>query len=150
MGHMGHMDHTDHIAHIAHIALTTHIQVLFNMESFIKDNEITVIVCQDFYTKSIVLKTIYWYSDAFQIECTSKENKFIITMKSVDAKSKSELEDYLLKFTRDLIDFELRQVVRDETSLIQQLLVAKAFSNEQFIDAPETEVSDPLGFDVSK
>jgi His-Xaa-Ser system protein HxsD len=57
-----------------------------------------------------------------------------------------ELPYYLQKLERDLVDFHLRDLVSKETGNIRTLLVAKAFSNGEFDEAPPGEVSDPVGF----
>ena len=57
-----------------------------------------------------------------------------------------ELDLYLQKLERDLIDFQLRDTITKETQNVRDLLVAKAFSNGEFDEEPPGEVSDPVGF----
>lgn len=40
-----------------------------------------------------------------------------------------ELESMLLRLKRDLIDFNLRDIVAKETRTVRELLIAKAFSS---------------------
>jgi His-Xaa-Ser system protein HxsD len=60
---------------------------------------------------------------------------------------KKNLELYQQKLERDLIDFNLRDIVTKETQNVRDLLIAKAFSNGEFDEEPRGEVSDPVGFD---
>jgi hypothetical protein len=64
--------------------------------------------------------------------------------------SSDELENLLLKVERDLVDFNLRDIVTKETQNVRDLLIAKAFSNGEFDELPPGEVSDPVGFNVNQ
>jgi His-Xaa-Ser system protein HxsD len=63
---------------------------------------------------------------------------------------KEQLEELLQKLERDLIDFNLRDIVTKETKNIRDLLTAKAFSNGEFDELPPGEISDPVGFNVNE
>jgi hypothetical protein len=64
--------------------------------------------------------------------------------------SQEQLEILLQKLERDLIDFNLRDIVTKETKNIRDLLTAKAFSNGEFDELPPGELSDPVGFNVNE
>jgi hypothetical protein len=64
--------------------------------------------------------------------------------------SSDELENLLLKVERDLVDFNLRDIVTKETQNVRDLLIAKAFSNGEFDELPPGEVSDPVGFNPNE
>jgi hypothetical protein len=55
-----------------------------------------------------------------------------------------------LKLERDLVDFNLRDIVTKETQNVRDLLIAKAFSNGEFDELPPGDVSDPVGFNVNQ
>ena len=57
-----------------------------------------------------------------------------------------DLQFYQQKLTRDLIDFNLRDIVTKETQNVRDLLIAKAFSHGEFYEVPVGEVSDPVGY----
>jgi His-Xaa-Ser system protein HxsD len=64
--------------------------------------------------------------------------------------SSDELENLLLKVERDLVDFNLRDIVTKETQNVRDLLIAKAFSNGEFDELPPGDVSDPVGFNPTE
>jgi His-Xaa-Ser system protein HxsD len=62
----------------------------------------------------------------------------------------ANLEDVLLKLERDLLDFNLRDIVTKETKNIRDILIAKAFSHGEFDELPPGEISDPVGFNINQ
>lgn len=118
----------------------------------IKDNEIIVFADTSLYTKDSIFKCIYWYGDKFHTNISfADSNTYKISIKSVSTKqlNEIELEQLLLKLERDLVDFNLRDIVTKETQNLRDLLIAKAFSNGEFDELPPGEVSDPVGFSVN-
>ena len=117
--------------------------------SFIKDGVIVAHVDAKLFSREAVVKTLYWFGDKFlsDIQLTN-EHCFRIQLKPLQSAQLKEedLEFYLLKFQRDLIDFDLREIVHKETANVRSLLVAKAFSNGEFDEDPPGEVSDSVGF----
>ena len=79
-------------------------------------------------------------------------NTYKISLKPMtDNPISGELAEKLLqKLERDLIDFNLRDIVTKETKNIRDLLTAKAFSNGEFDELPIGELSDPVGFNVNE
>lgn len=45
-----------------------------------------------------------------------------------------------------MIDFKLRDIVSKETKTIRELIIAKAFAYYEEDQSPDTEISDPVGF----
>jgi hypothetical protein len=56
---------------------------------------------------------------------------------------------YLQKLERDLVDFNVRDIVTKETQNVRDLLIAKAFSNGEYDELPPGEISDPVGYDIN-
>ncbi len=102
------------------------------------------------FSKDIVLKTMYWFGDKFLIDINTKEDNFLISLKPLSSLklSNEDLEHYLQKVQRDLIDFSLRDIINKETTNIRELLIAKAFSNGEYDETPPGEISDPVGFKI--
>ena len=98
--------------------------------NFIKENEIIVFV-----------KVSFEDTHTYRI-CISPQSNSNIKL--------DELELYQQKLERDLIDFNLRDIVTKETMNIRDLLIAKAFSNGEFDESPRSDVSDPVGFNVNE
>jgi His-Xaa-Ser system protein HxsD len=117
------------------------------------DGEIAVYCETSLYTKNSVFKCLYWYGDKFHTSVGfADENTYKITIrpKSDISFESEDFELYLLKLQRDLVDFNLRDIVTNETKTIRELVIAKAFSNGEFDEDPVGEISDPVGFDILK
>lgn len=119
----------------------------------IKDNEIIIFADTALYSKDSIFKCLYWYGDKFHVNISFADSKtFRISIKPLDVIpfSKEELEYFQHKLQRDLIDFNLRDIVTKETTNIRDLLIAKAFSNGEFDELPPGELSDHVGFNVNE
>lgn len=115
----------------------------------VKDGEIFVFADSKIFSNETILKCLYWFGEKFHTDFFLADNEtFTISLKPLaNANVKDdELDLYLQKLERDLIDFQLRNTITKETQNIRDLLVAKAFSNGEFDEAPPGEVSDPVGF----
>ena len=119
----------------------------------IKDNEIIVFADTVLYSKDSIFKCLYWYGDKYHTNLSfADSNTYRVSVKptSTTQLSSGELENLLLKVERDLVDFNLRDIVTKETQNVRDLLIAKAFSNGEFDELPPGEVSDPVGFNVNQ
>jgi His-Xaa-Ser system protein HxsD len=119
----------------------------------IKNNEIIVFADADLYSKESIFKCLYWYGEKFHTNFSFADNKtYRISIKPISTilLSSNELESLLQKLERDIIDFNLRDIVTKETQNVRDLLIAKAFSNGEFDELPPGEVSDPVGFNVNQ
>jgi len=119
----------------------------------IKDNEVIVFADTTLYSKDSIFKCLYWYGDKFHTKVSfADSNTYRVSVKPISKTqlSSDELENLLLKVERDLVDFNLRDIVTKETQNVRDLLIAKAFSNGEFDELPPGEVSDPVGFNVNQ
>ena len=119
----------------------------------VKDSEIIVFADLNIFSKDSIFKCLYWYSGKYHTNISSiKDNILKISIKPVSAiqPSLQEGEELLLKLERDLIDFNLRDIVTKETKNIRDLLIAKAFSNGEFDELPPGDISDPVGFNINE
>jgi len=117
--------------------------------NFIEGNQINVFVDKNIFSQETILKTLYWYGDKFHTNISFTENgtyQVSLMPLSTSLIQADELELYLQKFERDLIDFSLRATITNETRNIRELLLAKAFSFGEFDELPPGDVSDPVGF----
>jgi His-Xaa-Ser system protein HxsD len=115
----------------------------------IQNGEIIAVADGTLYSSKTVFKCIYWFGDKFHVNVQQESSReYVITLRPMpDANiPEGELFYYLQKLERDLVDFHLREIVSKETGSIRELLVAKAFSNGEYDEAPPGEVSDPVGF----
>lgn len=119
----------------------------------IKDNEIIVFADTSLFSKDSIFKCLYWYGDKFHTHVSfADSNTFRVSVKPISTNrlSQQEQENLLLKLERDLVDFNLRDIVTKETQNVRDLLIAKAFSNGEFDELPLGDVSDPVGFNVNQ
>jgi His-Xaa-Ser system protein HxsD len=116
----------------------------------IDGNEIIFYVDSSIYSKDGLFKCLYWYGDKFHISINMEDAFFKISLIPQQGSSVelSDLTLYLQKLERDVIDFNLRDIVTKETKNIRELLIAKAFSNGEFDELPPGEISDPVGFKI--
>lgn len=117
--------------------------------NYIKGSEINVFADASIFNKEAIMKCLYWYGDKFHVDLQLNNSGFYnISLRlheSLETKP-GDLEFYLQKLERDLIDYSLRDIISRETKNIRDLLVAKAFSNGEFDEEPQGNVSDPVGF----
>ena len=122
-------------------------------KNYIKDGEINVFADASLFSTDVIFKCLYWYGERFHTTVTligSHTYSILLKPLGVVGTSETELDIYLQKFERDLIDYQLRRMITKETQNVRDLLVAKAFSNGEFDEEPPGDVSDPVGFDPNK
>jgi His-Xaa-Ser system protein HxsD len=121
-------------------------------ENHYENNEIVVFADLKLYSRDGIFKCLYWYGDKYNVKIgTVEEGVLRIEVKplSDEILSKEQCEILLSKLERDLIDFNLRDIVSKETKNIRELLIAKAFSNGDFDENPPGNISDPVGFNIN-
>lgn len=121
---------------------------MFRKNEIIND-EIIVYADASLYSKDSLFKCLYWYGDKFHTNISFyNETTYRVSIKQINENNLSEdkLNEILFKLERDLIDFNLRDIVSKETQNVRDLLIAKAFSNGEFDELPPGEVTDPIGF----
>jgi His-Xaa-Ser system protein HxsD len=122
-----------------------------NRKNDIKGNEIVIYADSTLYSRDAVFKCMYWYGDKFHTNVSMDAGFYVISLVPLEGflAEIGELNLYMQKLERDLIDFNLRDIVTKETKNVRDLLIAKAFSNGEFEESPPGEISDPVGFDVT-
>ena len=118
----------------------------------VSGNEIIVYADSSLYSKESIFKCLYWYGNEYHTSILSVDGgmyRISVMPRTTDNLSSDDLDNLLLKVERDLIDFNLRDIVSKETKNIRELLIAKAFSNGEFDEAPPGEIADPVGFNIN-
>lgn len=119
----------------------------------IRNGEIIAFFDSNMFSKEVIFKCLYWFGDKFHTNVEQHNDiayRLILRpLNSVSLKDE-ELDYYLQKLERDIIDFHLRDIVNKETKNVRDLLIAKAFSNGEFDENPPGDVSDLIGFDPSQ
>ena len=115
------------------------------MKTEILNNELLLFIEREVYNEDVLHKCFYWYGGNFNVDISIISDKLFL-VKLQPHSEKADLENTLQKIKRDLIDFKLRDIVTKETKTIRELIIAKAFAYCDLEYDPETEVSDPVGF----
>ncbi len=99
------------------------------------------------YSQEVIFKCVYWYGGDYEVDIIDHTAaSYCIRFQNLP--SEVDLPMLITNVKRDLNDFKLREIVQQETHTIRDLLVAKAFAYEDQDEiTPETEISDPVGFD---
>jgi His-Xaa-Ser system protein HxsD len=100
------------------------------------------------YSKDAIFKCLYWYANDFECKVDIEDDYYIVEFHSKHDADEQLIEKFKEKFSSDIIDFNLRDIVAKETETIRNLLVAKAFSHGEYDETPPGEISDPVGFEV--
>jgi len=120
------------------------------MNNNIDNGLITIFLDSLLFSKDSIFKCLYWYGDRFHTTVSLIDNgtKYMVTIKPFESSANvgGDLKLYQLKLERDFIDFNLRDIVTKETQNVKDLLIAKAFSNGEFDESPQGNLSDPVGF----
>lgn len=120
-------------------------------ENGIEGQKIVVYADKRIYTKNSIIKCLYWYGGTFRTTLELQdEATFKITLQLINEVNddKLELQYYLQKLERDLLDFQLREIVVKQTKTVRELLIAKAFANYAELQSPPGDIADPVGFDA--
>lgn len=98
------------------------------------------------FSKEAILKTLYWYGDRFISTVNYSSGFYHLKLEPITSISEDEIKSAFSKLSQDLIDFQLRQLIHQETQNIRDLITAKAFSDGALDNLPEGDISDPVGF----
>ncbi len=107
---------------------------------------ITFLLDSRIFSKNGIIKCLYWYSKEFQISVNLKDDFFYdIRLVSNIEMSENEKKKYKQKLNQEFIDYNLRDIVSQETKTIRELIIAKAFAHGEFDEEPKGDLMDPLG-----
>ncbi|HTN37322.1 MAG TPA: His-Xaa-Ser system protein HxsD, partial [Arachidicoccus sp.] len=98
----------------------------------------------ELYSEDVIFKCFYWYGDTFHVDISSQSKKEYAIL--LTPKNDIDYDLIIGKIKTDLIDFKLRDIVSKETKTIRELIIAKAFAYYEEDQSPDTEISDPVGF----
>lgn len=82
------------------------------------------------FNECVISKTLYWLSGDFIVYLEGSGNKLKVKLEKKEGDINNE-ELILLKtrINQDLIDFKVRDIVNHETKNIREILLVKAFAN---------------------
>jgi His-Xaa-Ser system protein HxsD len=98
------------------------------------DNHYEFRVDLNVFNEIVVTKVLYWLSEEFIIYQQKENNILVIEIKS-KATTSINSDQLLLKLNQMLIDFKTRDIINQETKNIREILLIKAFANnDEFED----------------
>lgn len=116
--------------------------------NIIDESNLQIIVDGKIYSSDVIHKCFYWYSNKYSVVINAKGNFFILDI--TELTKEGNIRDLLPKIKNDLIDFKTREIISTETKNIRELLIVKAFAqDDQYDESPPGNVNDPIGFDPS-
>ncbi len=118
-------------------------------ENFTDADTISVIADAGIYSKEAILKCLYWYSAKFDTEVSFDGVNYLISLTPLanSELAKEDLPLYQEKLKRDILDYQLREIIHLQTINVRELIIAKAFSHGEYDNQPVGSISDPVGFD---
>jgi His-Xaa-Ser system protein HxsD len=80
------------------------------------------------YSDTAIFKTAYWFTDRFYVFVDpTPDNRVSIELRPKSASSHVDLQGACGEFCNSLVDYRVRGLVLNETSVVRDALVAKAF-----------------------
>lgn len=99
--------------------------------------QLEITVDESVFSETIVLKASYWHTSehAVSIQRLAGSNELVVQFTPSRVSFDEEtMRALVARFSRDLIDFRTRQIVGEETRIIRELLVAKAFASDPQVE----------------
>ena len=92
-------------------------------------DSIAIKLDKESYSLKVIKKVTLWFANSYFIDIEKGNKDYTINLKphKNTSSSKEELENDVIKFNQNLVDFELQDIVNEETKAIRELLIAKAF-----------------------
>lgn len=110
-------------------------------------NKLICEIDSQLYPEEVLFKCLYWYTKKYNFEVNKIcGNRFQVCFTLNGPEGQHEPADFYNEFMSELVDFKVRAMVNEETKTIRELIIAKAFANYADETDPQTEVSDPVGF----
>lgn len=98
---------------------------------------------KEIYTKAVLLKTCYKFTDVAYIHLDSDEEKYMVT---IDAKDESDCTDYKKEFANRIIEEANRELIFEQTQSIRKILFARSMASTVVYDsetvAIDTDIED--------
>ncbi len=96
----------------------------------VNDNSIILKIDTTIFNDRVITKTMYWLNGCFNIY--QKSCSKVRTVKLEKLEGSISNEDFIClkaKINQDLIDFKTRDIVNQETKNVREILLVKAFAN---------------------
>lgn len=115
------------------------------MQSLITEQGLELVLESAHYSSIMLHKCFYWYTRDYQVLIELMDGKCFRVR--LQPKEGVALPAAILdQVHNDLLDFQLREMIAEETRTIRELLIAKAFAHYDTEQPLSTSISDPVGF----
>lgn len=98
---------------------------------------------KELYSKNVLFKTCYKFTDVAYVHLDSDSNDFIVT---ISPKNNGDITDFDREFANQMIEETNREIVNEQTKNIRQILFARSMASTVIYDEEigeiETDVTD--------
>lgn len=98
---------------------------------------------KELYSKNVLFKTCYKFTDVAYVHLDSDSNDFIVT---ISPKNNDDITDFDREFANQMIEETNREIVNEQTKNIRQILFARSMASTVIYDEQigeiETDVTD--------
>tara|TARA_Y100000813_G_scaffold161689_1_gene122214 strand:+ start:5548 stop:5907 length:360 start_codon:yes stop_codon:yes gene_type:complete len=95
-----------------------------------------IIILLSDYSENCIRSCFYWYVTKYEVNFQFNKTDCIVSLESGEEIDETNLSR---KVKRDLNDFKLREIINNETKALQELIIAKAYANNEAL------LNDPDG-----
>ncbi len=114
----------------------------------LNDSTAQIVIDGKLYSSEVIHKCFYWYGDKYSVDIKTEGDFFIVEISELS--NGRTIEKIFPKIKNDLIDFKTREVISNETKNVREILIVKAFAqDDEFDEPPPGNVNDPIGFEPS-
>lgn len=93
-------------------------------------NSFSFTIDPNIFSEKVITKSLYNFANEYLITWEKVGNIFSIVLRKKDGNINQDLLKYLSeKINQDLIDYKTREIISSETKDIRNILLIKAFSN---------------------
>ena len=98
--------------------------------NILTEREISFKVSNNLFSEGVITKVMYWLQSCYIVEWKKNEEFSDIKLVKKSGHFDEEEKDSLYKkISQDLIDFKTRELIFEETKEIRNILLIKAFAN---------------------
>lgn len=90
---------------------------------------LNIFIPQKLYSKEAILNFLYWKLHESSVHFSIFSDKEFQVSIELSAFPKAKIDDLKKTLSNELIDYELREIVQNQTKSVRELIIAKAFAN---------------------
>ncbi len=92
---------------------------------------------KEIYTKAVLLKTCYKFTDNAYVHLDSDQSNYIVT---ISAKDENDSTNYKMEFANRIIEEANRELIIEQTSNIRQILFARSMASTVVYEQQNVEI----------